>query len=79
MERLWQLGLLQDAHVQAVSMRAWWPGHLLPLQTAFAGTFTQVGLFRQLPFTLLGEQRGTHFQVLRCKRYLFLPILYTEV
>lgn len=77
-ERLWQLGLLQDAHVQAVSMRAWWPGHLLPLQTTFAVTFTQVGLFRQLPFTLLGGQRGTHFQVLLCKRYLFLPILYTE-
>lgn len=40
-ERLWQLGLLQDAHVQAVSMRAWWPGHLLSLQTAFAVTPTQ--------------------------------------
>lgn len=49
--RLWQLGL-QDAHGQAVFSRARWPDRLLPLQTAGAVTFKQIGLLKTTPSTL---------------------------
>lgn len=63
--------------LRAVFMTAREPGHLLPLQTAFAVIFKQTGLFDYPPLAPPGGQRGTHCQVVRGKRYfIFANLMY---